>query len=73
MSALKFTLSNVTSYININSFRNKLEPLSEFVCMQVDFRESKLDSSLPTVQFNLLSFRSPYRKNITARKGGLLL
>ena len=56
------------SYININS----LSALSGFVCTQVDFlaiSETKLDSSFPTAQFNLPSFRTPYRKDIAERSG----
>ena len=34
--------------------------------------KTKLDSSFPTAQFNVLGFRTPYRKEITARSGGLL-
>ena len=64
------------SYINISSVTNKLETLLAFVCTQVDFlaiSETKLDSSFPTVQFNFPSFRTPYRKDTTARSGGLLV
>ena len=64
------------SYININSVRNKLEALSKFVCTQVDFlviSKTKCDSSFPTVQLNLPGFRTPYRKDITVRSGGLLV
>ena len=56
--------------------RNKLEALSEFLCTQVDFlavSETKLDSSFPTAQFNLPGFKTPYRKDITARSGVLLV
>ena len=64
------------SYININSVRNKLEALSEFVSTEDDFlaiSEIKLDSSFPTAQFNLPDFRTPYRKYITGGSGGGLL
>ena len=63
------------SYININSVRNKLEALSKFACTRVDFlaiSETKVDSSFPTAQFNLPRFRTPYRKDITARSAGYL-
>ena len=42
----------------------------------VDFlavSETKLDSSLPTGQFNLPGFRTPYRKDLSAKSGGLLV
>ena len=48
----------------------------EFVCTKVYFlavSETKLDSSFPTAQFNLPGFRTPYRKDITARSEGLLV
>ena len=64
------------SYININSVGNKLEALSKFVCTQEEIFaiiEIKLDSSFPTAQFNLLGFKTPYRKDITARSGGLFV
>ena len=63
-------------YINVSSVRNKLEALSEFVCSQEDFltiSETKLDSSFPTTQFNLPEFRTPYRKDKTAKSRGLLV
>ena len=53
-----------------------IETLSEFVCTQVDFlaiSEAKLDSSFPTAEFNIPGFRTPYRKYITARSGGLFV
>ena len=43
------------SHININSIRNKLDSLFEFTYDLADFlavNETKLDSSLPTEQFN---------------------
>ena len=48
----------------------------EFTYTKEDFlaiSEIKLDSSFPTAQFNLSGFRTPYRKDITARSGGLLV
>ena len=35
--------------------------------------ETRLDSSLPTWQFNLPGFRTPYRKDLSAKSGGLLV
>ena len=60
----------------MDSVRNKLEALSEFLCTQVDFlaiSEKKLDSYFPAAQFNLPGFRPPYMKDITARSGVLLV
>ena len=68
----KVCLSN----ININSIRNKLDSLFEFTYGLVDFlavSETKLDSSFPTGQFNLPGFRTPYRKDLSAKSGGLLV
>lgn len=45
------------------------------VCSPVDFlaiSETKVDSSFPTAQFNLPRFRTPYRKDVTARSAGYL-
>ena len=73
---LKHSKKVSLSYININSVRNKLETLSEFVCTQVDFlviSETKLDISFPAAQFNLSGFKTPYRKDIIARSAGLLV
>ena len=64
------------SHININSIRNKLDSLFEFTYGLVDFlavSETKLDSSFPSGQFNLLEFRTPYRKDLSAKSGGLLV
>ena len=68
----KVCLSN----ININSIRNKLDSLFEFTYDIVDFfavSETKLDSSFPTGQFKLQGFRTPYRKDLSAKRGRLLV
>ena len=64
------------SHININSIRSKLDSLFEFTYGLVDFlavSETKLDSSFPTGQFNLPGFRTPYRKDLSAKRGGLFV
>ena len=64
------------SHININSIRNKLDSLFEFTYGLVDFlavSETKLDSSFPTGQINLLGFRTPFRKDLSGKSGGLLV
>ena len=64
------------SHININSIKNKLDSLFEFTYDLVNFLAvsgAKLDSSFPTGQFNLLGFRTPYRKDFLAKSGGLLV
>ena len=62
------------SHININSIRNKLDSLFEFTYGIVDFfavSETKLDSSFPTGQDS--GFRTPYRKDLSAKRGRLLV
>ena len=64
------------SHININSIRSKLDSLFEFTYGLVDFlavSETKLDNSFPTGQFNLPRFRTPYRKDLSGKSGGLLV
>ena len=64
------------SHININSIRNKLDSLFEFTYGLIDFlavSETKLDSSFPTGQFNLPGFRTPFRKDLSGKSGGLLV
>ena len=64
------------SHININSIRNKLDSLFEFIYGLVDFlavSEIKLDSFSPIGQFNLPGFRTPYRKDLSTKSGGLLV
>ena len=64
------------SHININSIRNKLDSLFEFTYSLVDFpavSETKLDSCFPTRQFNLPGFRTPFRKDLSEKSGGLLV
>ena len=46
------------------------------MCTQLGFlaiSEKKFNSPFPTAQFNLPGFRTPYRKDITVRSGGLLV
>ena len=60
----------------MNSIRNKLDSLFEFTYSLVNFlavSETKLDSSFPTGQFNLPGFRTPYRKGLLGKSGGLLV
>ena len=64
------------SHININSIRNKLDSLFKFTYGFVHFlavSETKLDSPFSTEQFNLPGFRTPYRKDLSAKSGGLLV
>ena len=52
-----------------------MDSLFEFTYGLVDFlavSETKLDSSFPTEQFNLSGLVTPYRKDLSAKSGGLL-
>ena len=71
---LKHAKKVCLSHININSIRSKLDSLFEFTYGLVDVlavTEAKLDSSFPTGQFNLPGFRTPYRKDLSGKSGGL--
>ena len=73
---LKHPKKACLSLFNINSIRNKLDSLFGFTYDLVDFlavSETKLDNSFPTGQVNLPGFRTPYRKDLSAKSGGLLV
>ena len=64
------------SHININSITNKLDNLFKFTYGLVNFlavSDTKLNSSFPAGQFNLPGFRTPYRKGLLGKSGGLLV
>ena len=66
----------IISYININSIRNKLQNLENMLSGKVDFlvvAESKLDSSFPDRQFVINGYKKPFRLDIHAKSGGLLV
>ena len=65
----------ISSCINVNSFRNKLDDLKlllgkylGIICIS----ETKLDETFPTAQFAIEDFNKPYRLDITSNSGGLL-
>ena len=66
-------LSNVNfSYFNINSVRNNFENLREIIDGNVDalsVGETRTDSSFPTGQFSFEGYHSPYRLEISNRRG----
>ena len=65
-----------TSYVNINSVINKFELLDEAVMGNVDIlmvTETKFDEYLPTSQFVILGFTSPYRFDRAKDGGGILV
>ena len=73
---IKHSKNVCLSHININSIRNKLDSFFEFIYGLVNFlavSETKLDSSFPTGQFNLPRFRTPFRKDLSGKSGGLLV
>ena len=64
------------TYLNINSVRNKFENFKEIINGNVDIfkiAETKLDGSIPTSQFELEGYYSPFRLYITKQSGGLLV
>ena len=65
----------VLSYINVNSIRNKLDDLKLLLEKSLDIiciSETKLDETLPTVQFAIEGFSKPYRLDVTTNSGDLL-
>lgn len=71
----KFPKNVITSYLNINSIRNKFESLAFMLKDKVDvltIAETKLDESFPNSQFLIEGFKIPYRFDVTSQKGGLL-
>ena len=69
----------VLAHININSIRNKLAFLTEFINGDVNIlliSETKINETFPTAQFFISGFSSPYRLDRTEFgefEGGLLL
>ena len=63
-------------HININSIRNKFEPLMSFMNNNLDIlmiSETKIDDTFSDSQFLIKGFSVPYRLNRTAKGGGVLL
>ena len=62
--------------MNINSIQNKLNDLKVLISDSVDIlciAESKLDESLLNSETALDGFKKPYRLDVTASSGGLLI
>ena len=62
--------------LNINSIRNKIHMLTDFVVGHLDFLlivESKLDDSFPNSSLKLPGFLTPFRRDRTCFGGGLLV
>ena len=66
----------MSSYLNINSVRNKFKNMSSLISENVDnliVPETKLDSSFQTAQFLIPGFHHPFRLDISRQSGGLLV
>ena len=66
----------IFGHLNINSIRNKLGFLHDFVKDQIDIllvSETKIDDTFPNGQFFLSGYNEPVRLDRTAKGGGLLL
>ena len=70
------TFRVIIGHINIDSVRNKFEPLKKMIQDNIDFllvSETKLDDTFPIGQFYVDGFATPYRFDRTSRGGGILL
>ena len=66
----------IIGHININSIRNKFEPLVSFINNNLDIlmiSETKIDETFADSQFLIDDFSVPYRLERTAKAGGILL
>ena len=62
--------------LNINSLRNKFEPLQHIINKNIDvllISETKIDSSFPSAQCHLEYYATLYRLDRNANGGGILL
>ena len=65
----------VIAYLNIDSIRNKIEPLKLMVSKYVDIltiAETKIDETFTTSQFMIEGIEEPFRKDRNKNGGGLL-
>ena len=73
---IKYPQKTIVSYININSVRNKFENFTALAADYVDIliiAETKLDDSFPDAMFRMPGFKAPFRLDISASSGGLLV
>ena len=66
----------VIGHLNINSIRNKFDSFKYLIDGNMDIillSETKLNDTFPVSQFLIYGLRAPYRSDITANGGGLLL
>ena len=62
--------------ININSIRNKFDFLSKMICGNIDvllITETKIDTSFPSVQFQIDGYTAPYHLGRNWNSGRMLL
>ena len=65
----------ISSYINVNSIKNKLDDLILLLGKSLDIiciSETKFDETFPMAQFAIEGFNKPYRLDITSNSRGLL-
>ena len=66
----------IIGHININSIRNKFEPLVSFINNNLDIlmiSKTKIDDTFSDSQFLIKGFSVPYRLDHTAKEGGILI
>ena len=72
----QYTRNIIISFWNVNSIRNKLNDLKVLITDSVDILcigESKLDESFLNSEIVLDGFKKPYRLDVSASSGGLLI
>ena len=66
----------IVAHLNINSFRNKFEMLSDFMSGKINIlliSETKLDDAFPSLNFKIAGYSSPFRLDSSRYGGGLIL
>ena len=66
----------IVAQFNINYLRNKFESLQHIINENIDvllISETEIDSSVPSAQFHLEDYATPYRLDRYANGGGNLL
>ena len=66
----------IIGYLNINSVRNNFDALREIVSQSLDvlmIAETKLDATIPTGQFAIEGFATPFRLDRNTNGGGVLV
>ena len=71
---IQFPDKLIIAHLNINSIKNKFDPLSFMVENNADIliiSETKLDDSFPSGQFKICGFSMPYRYDRNSVGGGI--